>query len=59
MLKVLKDNHSLVKLKLENNKFLLSRQLLGFLGDVFVYHNRSLRVLTMTSLGKTNILRKE
>ena len=59
LLKVLKDNHTLVKLRLENNKFMLSRQLLGFLGDVFVYHNRSLTHLTMTSLGKSSILRKE
>lgn len=61
LLKVLKENRSLVKLRLENNKFLISRQLLGFLGDVFVYHNRSLRILIMTSFGggKSPLLRKE
>lgn len=58
LLKVLKENRSLVKLRLENNKFLISRQLLGFLGDVFVYHNRSLRVLVMTCTGKS-LLKKE
>jgi hypothetical protein len=61
LLKVLKDNRGLVKLRLENNKFMISRQLLGFLGDVFLYHNRSLRVLVMTSFGggKSPLLRKE
>jgi hypothetical protein len=60
LLKVLKENRSLSKLRLENNKFLFSRQLLGFLGDVFVYHNRCLRTLIMTSLSKsTPLLRKE
>lgn len=58
LLKVLKENRSLCKLRLENNKFFISRQLLGFLGDVFVYHNRSLRTLIMTFFGKT-ILRRE
>ena len=60
LLKVLKENRSLVHLRLENNKFLFSRQLLGFLGDVFVYHNRTLRTMIMTSLSKsTPILRRE
>jgi hypothetical protein len=60
LLKVLKENRSLVNLRLENNKFLFSRQLLGFLGDVFVYHNRTLRTMVMTSLSKaTPILRRE
>ena len=59
LLKVLKDNRTLVKLKLDNNKFFLSRQLLGFIGDVFVYHNRSLRILAMTGVGGKSILRRE
>lgn len=59
LLKVLKDNKTLVKLKMDNNKFFLSRQLLGFIGDVFVYHNRSLRILAMTGVGGKSILRKE
>jgi Ran GTPase-activating protein (RanGAP) involved in mRNA processing and transport len=60
LLKVLKENRSLVNLRLENNKFTFSRQLLGFLGDVFVYHNRTLRTMIMTSLSKaTPILRRE
>jgi len=59
LLKVLKDNHTLTKLKLDNNNFVLSRQLLGFLGDVFVYHNRSLRHLTMTAERKSSILKRE
>ena len=52
LLKVLKQNTSLAKLRLENNKFLFSRQLLGFLGDVFVQYNRTLRVLVMTLYGR-------
>ena len=59
LLKVLKENRSLVKLRIENNKFLISRQLLGFLGDVFVYHNRSLRTLIMTFFGKTMLKREQ
>lgn len=59
LLKVLKDNHTLAKMKLDNNNFVLSRQLLGFLGDVFVYHNRSLRHLTMTAERKSSILKRE
>jgi hypothetical protein len=59
LLKVLKDNKTLVKLRLENNKFLISRQLLGFIGDVFSFHNRSLRVLTLTGSGGKSLLRKE
>ena len=43
LMKVLKENRSIVKLRLENNKFMISRQLLGFIGDVFVYHNRTVR----------------
>jgi hypothetical protein len=58
-MKVLKDNRSLVKLKLDNNKFMLNRQLLGFIGDVFVYHNRTLRILAMAGAGGKSILRKE
>lgn len=59
LMKVLKDNRTLVKLRLDNNKFLISRQLLGFIGDVFVYHNRSLRVLVMTGSGGKSVLRRE
>jgi hypothetical protein len=61
LLKVLKENRSLAKLRLENNKFMISRQLLGSIGDVFLYHNRALRVLVMTSFGggKSPLLRKE
>lgn len=58
LLKALKSNRTLVKLRLENNKFLVSRQLLGFLGNIFVYSNRTLRQLVMTVFGKT-LLKKE
>lgn len=42
ILKVLEKNKSLVKLKMENNKFYISRQLLGLIGNLFVFHNRTL-----------------
>ena len=58
LMKVLKENHTLVKLRLENNKFIISRQLLAFIGEVFVYHNRALRVLILTFFGR-NLLKKE
>ena len=58
LMKVLKENRSIVKLRLENNKFMISRQLLGFIGDVFVYHNRTVRQLILTFFGK-NLLKRE
>lgn len=58
IMKVLEQNRSLVKLRLENNKFLISRQLLALIGNVFLYRNRSMRVVIMTCYGKA-MLKKE
>lgn len=48
ILKVLESNRTLHKVSLENNKFVVSRQLLGLVADLFVYKNRSVRVMKLT-----------
>ena len=52
MLKVLEQNRTLVKLKAENNKFRVTRGLLAVIGNVFVYRNRTLKSLILTTYGK-------
>ena len=48
----------MVKLRAENNKFLVTRGLLSLIGNVFIFHNRTLRILILTCYGKV-MLRKE
>ena len=58
MLKVLESNKALVKLRMENNKFLISRQLLGMIGNLFVSKNRTLQQMILTYHGQA-MLKKE
>lgn len=48
LLYALKYNQTLVKLQAENNRVRVCRRLLGLIGDLVIYHNRSLRVLILT-----------
>lgn len=49
LLYALKYNQTLVKLQAENNRVRVCRRLLGLIGDLVIYHNRSLRVLILTT----------
>ena len=44
----LKVNKSLVKLQAENNKMTISRRFLAVVGDLVIYHNKTLRQLILT-----------